>query len=46
MPKVRLQITKRTSEPIAAVQDDLYVGYVGFVIQKRKKLAGSDFVAF
>jgi hypothetical protein len=44
--KVRLQIRKRTFEPIAAAQNDLFVGNVSFTIRKRKKLAGSDFVAF
>jgi hypothetical protein len=44
-PNVRLQVKKRTFEPIAAVQNDLFVGYVSFGISKRKKLAGSDFVA-
>jgi hypothetical protein len=44
-PNVRLQIRKRTFEPIAAAQNNLFVGYVGFAIWKRKKLAGSDFVA-
>ncbi len=46
MPKVRLQIRKRTFEPIAAAQNDLFLGYVSFEISKRKKLAGSDFVAY
>ncbi len=46
MPKVRLRIRKRTFEPIAAAQNDLFLGYVSFEISKRKKLAGSDFVAY
>ncbi len=46
MPKVRLQIRKRTFEPIAAVQNGLFVGYVSFGISKRKQLVGADFVAF
>ena len=45
MPNVRLQIGKRTFEPIAAAQNDLFVGYVGFAFLKRKKLAVSDLVA-
>jgi hypothetical protein len=45
MPKVRFPIRKRTFEPIAAAQNDLFVGYVSFEISKRKKLASSDFVA-
>jgi hypothetical protein len=46
MRKVRFPIRKPTFEPIAAAQNDLFVGYVGFGISKRKKLVGSDFVAF
>jgi hypothetical protein len=45
MPKVRLQIRKLTFEPIAAAQNDLFIGYVSYGISKGKKLAGSDFVA-
>ncbi len=45
MGKVRFPITKQTFEPIAAAQNNLLLGYVGFAIRKRKKLAGSDFVA-
>ncbi len=45
MPKVRLQIRKRTFHPIAAAHYDLCVGYVGFAIWKRKQLFGADFVA-
>ncbi len=45
MPKVRLQIRKRTFDPIAAAHYDLCVGYVGFAIWKRKQLFGADFVA-
>ena len=41
----RFPIRKRTFEPIAAVQNDLFVGYVGFGISKRKKMPLSDFVA-
>ena len=44
-PNVRLQIRKRTFEAIAAAQNDLFVGYVGFGISKRKQLVGADFVA-
>ena len=43
--KVRFPIRKQTFEPIAPAQNDLIVGYVSFRISKRKKLAGSDFVA-
>ena len=42
---VRLQIRKATFEPIAAAQNNLFVGYVGFAIWKRKQWAGADFVA-
>jgi hypothetical protein len=35
----------RTIEPITAAYKDLSIGYVRFAILKRKKLAGSDFVA-
>jgi hypothetical protein len=45
MPYVRLQIGKRTIEPIAAAQNDLFVGYVGFGTCKRKPLFSADFVA-
>ncbi len=45
MPKVRFPIRKRTFEAIAAAQNDLFVGYVGFGISKRKQLVGADFVA-
>jgi hypothetical protein len=41
----RLRIRKRTIEPIAAAQNDLFVGYVGFAISKRKQLVGADLVA-
>ncbi len=44
-PNVRLQIRKLTFEPIAAAQNDLFIGYVSYGISKGKKLAGSDFVA-
>ncbi len=44
-PNVRLQIRKQTFEPIAAAQNDLFVGYGSFGISKRKKLVGSDFVS-
>ena len=45
MPNVRFPIIKRTFEPIAAAQNDLLLGYVGFGISKRKQLVGADFVA-
>ncbi len=45
MPKVRFPIRKRTFEPIAAAQNDLFAGNVSFAIPKRKKLAVSDLVA-
>ncbi len=45
MPKVRFPIRKRTFEPIAAAQNDLFVGYVSFAISKRKQLVGADLVA-
>jgi len=45
-PNVRLQIGKRSFEQIAAAQNDLFVGYIGFGISKRKQLVGADFVAF
>jgi hypothetical protein len=45
MPKVRFRISKRTIEPIAAEHNDIFGGYVGFAIPKRKKFVGSDFVA-
>jgi hypothetical protein len=45
MPKVRFPIRKRTIEPIAAEHNDLFGGYVGPAIPKRKKLVGADFVA-
>ena len=41
----RFWIRKRTFEPIAAAQNDLFVGYVSFAILKRKQLVGADFVA-
>ena len=41
----RFPIRKRTFEPIAAVQNDLFVGYVGFAISKRQSLVGADFDA-
>jgi hypothetical protein len=43
---VRLRIRKATFEPIAAAQNDLFGGYVGIEIEKRKSLSGDDFVAF
>jgi hypothetical protein len=46
MPNVRFLIRKRTIEPIAAARNDLFGGKVSFAIPKRKKLAGSDSVAF
>jgi hypothetical protein len=45
MPKVGFPIRKRTIEPIAAAQNDLSVGYVGFAISKRTQLVSADFVA-
>ncbi len=45
MSKVRFPIRKRTFEAIAATQNDLFVGYVGFGISKREQLVGADFVA-
>jgi hypothetical protein len=45
MPKVRLQIRKRTFEPITAAHNDLFLVYVGFGISKQKPLVGVDFVA-
>jgi hypothetical protein len=42
---VRLQIRKATFEPIAAPQNEFFVGCVGFGISKRKQLVGMDFVA-
>jgi hypothetical protein len=44
-PNVRFPIRKATFEPIAAAQNDLFVGYVGFGIGKRKSLGCADFVA-
>jgi hypothetical protein len=38
-------IEKRSFEPISSVHIDLVLGYVGFEISKRKKLAGSDFLS-
>jgi len=32
LPNVRLQISKQTFEPIAAVQKDFFLRYVGFEI--------------
>jgi hypothetical protein len=43
--KVRFRIRKRTIEPTAASHNDLFVGYVGFAISKRKQLVGADLVA-
>jgi hypothetical protein len=45
MPNVRFPIRKRTFEPIAAAQKDLFVGYVSFGISNRKQLVGADFIA-
>ncbi len=45
MSNVRFPIRKETFERFAAAQNNLFVGYVGFAIRKRKKLTGSDFVA-
>ncbi len=44
MRKVRLWIRKRSFEPASAAHNDLFVGYVGFAISKRKQLVGADFV--
>ena len=46
MSNVRLPIRKETFERFAAAQKNLYVGYVGFGISKRKQLVGADFVAY
>ena len=40
-----LRIRKPTLELIAATQNDLFVGFVGFGISKRKQLVGAVFVA-
>jgi hypothetical protein len=45
LPNDRLQIRKQTIELIAAAQNNLFVGFVGFGISKQKQLAGADFVA-
>jgi hypothetical protein len=45
VPKVRFPIRKRTIEPTAATHNNLFIGYVGFAISKRKQLVGADFVA-
>jgi hypothetical protein len=45
LPKVRFPIRKRTFKPIAAAQNDLFVGYVSFAISKRKQLVRADLVA-
>jgi hypothetical protein len=45
MSNVRFPIRKETFERIAAAQNDLFVGYVGFAISKRKQLVGADLVA-
>ncbi len=42
---VRLWIRKQPFEPIAAAQNDLLLGHVGFVISERKQLVGADLVA-
>ena len=36
---------KASFERIAAAQNDLFVGYVGFGISTRKQFVGADFVA-
>jgi hypothetical protein len=41
----RLQIRNRTFELTAAAHNDLFVGYFGFAISKRKQVVGGDFVA-
>jgi len=38
-------IEKATFEPIAAAQNDPFVGSFGFAILKRKQLVGANFVA-
>lgn len=45
MPKVHLQIRKPTFRPIAAAQNDPFVGFLGFGISKQMQLVGADFVA-
>ena len=45
MRNVRFPIIKETFDSIAAAQNDLFVGYVGFGICKRKPLVSADFVA-
>ena len=45
MPNVWSLIRNPTFERIAAAQNDLFVGYVGFGISKRKKLVCADFIA-
>jgi hypothetical protein len=42
----RLRIRKRPFRRIAAAQNHLIAGNVGFRISKRKKLPLSDFVAY
>jgi hypothetical protein len=43
-PKGCFRIRKKTFEPTAAAQNDLFVSYVGFVIGKRKQLVGADLI--
>jgi hypothetical protein len=42
MRKIGFRIIKRTIEPTAASHNDLFVGYVGFAISKRKQLVRAD----
>ena len=46
MPNVRFPIRKRSLEAIAAAQNGLFVGHVGFAISKRKWLVSADFDAY
>jgi hypothetical protein len=43
--KVRVPIRKQTFEPVAAAHNDLFVGYVGYAISKRKRLVRPDLAA-
>jgi hypothetical protein len=40
---VRLQIRKATFEPIAAPENETFVGCVDLSISKQKQLVGADF---
>jgi len=46
MPNVRFPIRKWSLEAIAAAQNGLFVGHVGFAISKRKWLVSADFDAY